>query len=154
MRELFAMAKKKGLSTLMDSNGSLDYTEEEELLAVCDGVMLDIKAFDEEAHRELTGSSNRTVLKNAVFLAQNHKLTEIRTVVVPGVLQAGDTIMGIGGLLKPYLEEQSIRYKLIAYRSFGVRDPYREVFQSPGTEEMKALGRLAKEKGFRDVVII
>lgn len=154
VRELFALARQKGLSTLMDSNGSWDYAEDEELLSVCDGVMLDIKALDERAHRELTGNSNRVVLKNAVFLAQNHKLEEIRTVVVPDVLQAEDTIAGIGELLKPYLKEQSIRYKLIAYRAFGVRSPYREIFRSPDTEEMEALGRLAKEKGFRDVVII
>ena len=56
--ELFKLAKEQGLTTLADSNGSYDYTQDEELLQVCDGLMLDVKAFDPDAHIRLTGMNN------------------------------------------------------------------------------------------------
>jgi pyruvate formate lyase activating enzyme len=80
--ELFRLAKEQGLSTLMDSNGSYDFSSDPELLRFCDGVMLDIKCFDEARHISLTGQSNRQVLDNAVFLAGYRKLPEVRTVIV------------------------------------------------------------------------
>ena len=42
--ELLGIARAEGLSTLLDSNGSYDFSQDPELLAVTDGVMLDIKA--------------------------------------------------------------------------------------------------------------
>ena len=68
--ELFCLAKEKGLTTLMDSNGTYNFKEDTELLSVCDGVMLDIKAFDEEEHRKLTGQSPEDVYKRQVHREQ------------------------------------------------------------------------------------
>ena len=152
--ELFRLAKAEGLSTLMDSNGSYDYSKDEELLAVCDGVMLDIKAFDEEEHKKLTGQSREMVLKNAVYLAGCGKLEEIRTVVVPEFLSGEETVEKVGQMLEPYLKEQKIRYKIIAYRPFGVRVPYKETLRSPSAEELERCKEIAKSYGFSEVVVI
>ncbi|EOS40722.1 YjjW family glycine radical enzyme activase [Lachnospiraceae bacterium M18-1] len=152
--ELFRLAKEQKLSALADSNGSYDYTRDEELLQVCDGVMLDVKAFDQEAHMKLTGKDNKMVLKNAVFLAECGKLEEIRTVIVPDCLPNEDTVDRITKLLKPYLKERSIRYKLIAYRKFGVRPPYNDILRIPKPSEMERYKRIAENNGFDDVVII
>lgn len=114
------MAKKKKLTCLMDSNGSYDYTADAELMAVCDGVMLDVKAWDDGLHRKLTGMGSQMVIDNAVKLAKAGKLEEIRTVVVPGYLDSEQTVTEITRLLAPFLETGSIRYKIIAYRPFGV----------------------------------
>lgn len=152
--ELFTLAKEKKLSTLMDSNGSYDYMADEELMAVCDGVMLDVKAFDDTAHRELTGMGSEPVLRNAVRLAEAGKLEEIRTVVVPGELPNEETVEKITALLRPFLAEKQIRYKIIAYRPFGVRMPYRKQFQVPGAEEMNRYRKIAEKNGFENVVLI
>ena len=85
--ELFTLVKAKRKTTLMDSNGSYDYTADEELMAVCDGVMLDVKAWNEAEHMKLTGMSSSPVIENALKLAKAGKLEEIRTVVVPGYLE-------------------------------------------------------------------
>lgn len=152
--ELFTLAKAKNLSTLMDSNGSYDYTADAELMSVCDGVMLDVKAWDDAAHRKLTSAGSKAVLENAVKLAQAGKLEEIRTVVIPDALDNAQTVDEITHLLHPFLSRRSIRYKLIAYRSFGVREPYRSQFRSPTHDELQALQRLAQNNGFTDVVLI
>ena len=54
--ELFKLAKKENLGTLIDSNGTIDFREYPELLSVSDGVMLDIKAFFPEDHMNVTGA--------------------------------------------------------------------------------------------------
>lgn len=154
MLELFQLAKKEGLSTLADSNGSYDYTQDEELLQVCDGVMLDVKAYDSDAHIKLTGMDNQMVLENAVFLAERGKLEEIRTVIVPDYLPNEDTVNRITKLLKPYLKKKSIRYKLIAYRQFGVREPYNKELKTPDLSVMQRCKTIAEENGFEDIVII
>lgn len=152
--ELFQLAKARRLSTLMDSNGSYDFARDPALLQDCDGVMLDVKAFDREAHIRLTGADNALVLKNAVFLAKAGKLEEIRTVIVPEQLPNEDTVARITSLLRPYLAVRPIRYKLIAYRSFGVRAPYQTQFRSPSGAQMQACREIALRNGFEDVVLI
>ena len=152
--ELFQLAKEKGLSTLADSNGSYDYANDPELLEVCDGVMLDVKAFDSEAHVRLTGMDNQMVLKNAVFLAEHGKLEEIRTVIVPDFLPNEETVDQITKTLQPYLAKKSIRYKIIAYRHFGVRAPYKDELCTPTNSEMQVYKEIAEKNGFRDIVLI
>ena len=153
VRELFAIARKHGLTTLLDSNGSYDFRNHPELMEVSDGVMLDVKADNEERHQWLTGHSIDIVLENLNWLASVDKLEEIRTVCIPGSLENEKTIEVAGDILKPYLEKKDIRYKLIKYRHFGVRQQYRD-FREPSEDYMKSLKRLAEKKGFRNIVII
>ena len=92
--------------------------EKDDLLAVTDGVMLDIKAFGEEDHLKVTAMPNKNTLENAVFLAKMGKLFEIRTVIVPGLFDIENTIIKAGELLRPYQSIHPVRYKLISYRPF------------------------------------
>ena len=153
VRELFAIAKKHGLSTQLDSNGSYVFKNHPELLEVSDGVMLDVKADCQERHLWLTGHSIDIVLENLDYLASIDKLEEIRTVCIPESLENEKTIEVAGDILKPYLEKKDIRYKLIKYRHFGVRQQYRD-FKEPTDEYMQTLKALAESKGFRNIVLI
>jgi pyruvate formate lyase activating enzyme len=47
-------------------------------------VLYDLKAFDEQRHRELTGVSNRSILANLTALDEVHRNVWIRLPVVPG----------------------------------------------------------------------
>ena len=69
LTELFTKIKVLGLSTMIDTNGTIDFADKQDLLAVTDGVLLDIKAFDSDTHRKITGAGNETVIANARFLA-------------------------------------------------------------------------------------
>ena len=53
LTELFRLAKKDGLGTLIDSNGMVPFENYPELMEVADGVMLDIKAFEAEEHKKV-----------------------------------------------------------------------------------------------------
>ena len=150
---LFSECKKLGLHTLIDSNGMVDLSRYPELLAVTDGVMLDIKAFDETNHVSLTGHTNVQVLQNAAFLAKCHKLFEIRTVIVKEEFDPAKVIESIAGYLCSYMDISKLQYKLIAYRTFGVREQY-QTYESPDVSYMEQLKDIAIQVGFQNVIII
>lgn len=122
--ELFREVKKLGLTCLIDSNGYYDFEDYPELLALCDGVMLDVKAVDTDFHKYLTGCNNDVVLKNLSYLLAQGKLEEVRTVILPNVEEEnGKTVDYVSKLLG-----SNSRYKLIKYRGFGVREEGLKVF--------------------------
>ena len=123
------------------------------LLAVTDGVMLDIKAFSEEDHKKVTGSSNQKILENAKYLASIGKLFEIRTVIVPGLFDGEATVREASAMLKPYQSVHKIQYKIIAYRPMGVRKEYAG-FPVPDEEYLKKLADIARSEGMEKIVII
>lgn len=151
--ELLSLAQAKGLDTLLDSNGSYDFAQDEALLAVTDGVMLDVKAWDANEHVRVTGCPNDTVRRNLLYLAQRGKLEEVRTVIVPGLFDTQNTVRQVSRALAPYLQRRSIRYKIIAYRAMGVRKEYQSL-RSPTQAELQAHAQIARAEGIKDVVVI
>lgn len=153
LKELFILCKNAGLTTLIDSNGTYDFSKNEELLSVTDGVMLDIKAFDSKQHEKVTGFNNMLILQNAAFLAKRGKLYEVRTVVVTELFDVEETVRETAKMLKPYLPQQDIRYKIIAYRPFGVREKYSH-YESPKKEYLESLAVIMREELFKNIIII
>ena len=149
--ELFTLAQAEGLNCLLDSNGSYNFSQDPALMAVTDGVMLDVKAWGVEDHQLVTGRSNEMVLQNAGYLASLGKLPEIRTVVVPGLFDAENTVSKMCEMLAPHLEKGAIRYKLIKYRPLGVRAEY-AIYPMPDDESMENLKQLAVSYGFTAVI--
>ena len=116
--ELFPKVKDLGLTTLLDSNGTLDFEENKEILEYCDGVMLDIKAVDKQFSDWLIRYPNETILKNLKYLLDINKLYEVRTIIFPDQDKNNeDTITYVSNIIK-----DKCLYKIIRYRQFGVRD--------------------------------
>lgn len=116
--ELFKEVKKLGLTCLIDSNGNYDFESDPELTSLCDGVMLDVKAYDKEFHFEMCNYDNETVLKNLEYLLSVNKLEEVRTVLFPKFEKENEkTVEYVSSIIK-----DKSRYKLIKYRPFGVRE--------------------------------
>lgn len=150
---LFKETRKLGLTNFIDSNGSIRFSDYPELMEYTDAVMLDVKAFDNEEHLKLTSKSNEIVLENARFLASIGKLFEIRTVVIDNYLNNRNTAYEITNMLKEYQKIKDIRYKIIRYRHFGVREEYKNM-KAPSEEEMKNLKEIANNNGFSNVLLV
>lgn len=143
--ELFKEARKLNLSCLIDSNGYYDFEDYPDLLAICDGVMLDVKAFDNEFHKFVTKNDNYMVLKNLKFLLENNKLYEVRTVILPEYDEENcRTVEGVCRIIG-----SKTRYKLIKYRPFGVRDEGIKVFGNRivSDSSIDKMVELAKKNG-------
>ncbi len=153
LTELFSICKEHGLDTMLDSNGTLDFKEYPKLLAVTDGVMLDIKAFSQSDHKKVTGAENGQILESARYLASLGKLFEIRTVIVPGLFDGEETVKQASAMLKPYQSVRRIQYKIIAYRPMGVRKEYAG-FSVPEEGNLNRLADIARKEGMEKIVII
>ena len=151
LTELFRLAKKDGLNTLIDSNGMVPFWKYPELMEVTDGVMLDIKAFDKDDYFNVTGYYNEVVLENAKYLAEQSKLDEVRVVVVQDLYDAEKSVKQICSYLSAYAN--NIRIKLISYRPVGVREEYSH-YQMPSDSFMNQLSDIFKSYGFVNIIII
>jgi pyruvate formate lyase activating enzyme len=151
---LFKGARSLGLGTLIDSNGSYDFSSDPELMSVSDGVMLDVKAADPAAHLFLTGAGNRGVMKNLVYLARTEKLTEIRVVAAEDdCFRSLDTVDKISRLTAPYAGSGRFELKIIAYRPFGVRREYGGI-RPPSPKTLRKLRETAEANGLPKVSVV
>ena len=121
--ELFSEIKRQvefsGLTTFIDSNGSAPQHVWEALALYTDGVMLDLKALDEESHIALTGSPNTAVLESIKFLDSITKLYEVRLLLVPGRNDCDEVLIKTAIWLKAVNPDMKI--KINAFKSHGVR---------------------------------
>lgn len=151
LKELFTEVKKLGLTTFIDTNGSIPIYKDKELLQVTDKTMIDLKAFKPEENKILTGMINDTVIENIKELGKLDKIYEIRTVVVPGVLDNKYTV-DMGSKLLAEINP-NIQYKLIKYRPMGVRKGLLET-TVPTNDYMKELDEIVKANGCSNTIIV
>ena len=93
--KLFAAARSMGIHTALDTNGSLGGRLTDAELETIDLVLLDIKSWDTERHRRLTGMDVVPVLSFARRLADCKKPVWVRFVLVPGFTDDSENILAI-----------------------------------------------------------
>ena len=150
---LFAAIKAdedlEGLDCFIDSNGNLGASGWQHLLPVTDGVMLDIKSFDNVLHRELTGKGNARSLQSARLLHEAGKLHELRFLLVPGQTDSDAELDRLIEFVRTLGGE--VRVKLNAFQHHGVRAKAREWAPMSRAGVGRAAERL-REAGIRNVV--
>lgn len=151
LTELFTEVKKMGLTCFVDTNGSVPLWEHKDLVDVMDMAMVDIKSYNNKEHKILTGMGNTTVIENVKYLAKLNKIYEIRTVIVPEVLDNYHNVNEVSKLIASL--NPDIRYKLIKYRQIGVR-PEKINSYTPSDKIMKELGEIAVNNGCKNIIVV
>jgi pyruvate-formate lyase-activating enzyme len=129
---LIKQIKALGLTVFIDTNGYFELTEAFlDFIAEVDQFMVDLKFWDDELHTYYTGVSNERIKQNILFLQQQNKLYEVRTVLY-GQPNNGEDIK----LISSWLPSSTL-YKIIPYHHYGVRQEYRNQFAVP-TEEQRS----------------
>lgn len=142
---LLEASRELGLPGLVDTNGSTPLVGLPRLIRAAEGFMLDVKAWNAEEHRALTGADNRVVLANLRFLATDDKLAEVRTVVCPGSFNLEETVRETSLVLGA--SGSKAVYRLLRYRPHGVREEKLADLREPDEELMEKLARIALESG-------
>ena len=93
--KLFTAAKEMGIHTALDTNGFLGNRLRDKELEQIDLVLLDLKMWDPERHRHLTGMDNAPVLDFARRLAGRKRPIWVRFVLVPGLSDDAENIAHI-----------------------------------------------------------
>lgn len=164
--ELFTLAHEKGIHTALDTAGepfdlslgagSLWQGNEdrrkafENLMAVTDLVILDLKIMDSDRHAALTGHSNEPMLNFARFAADHGVSLWLRRVLVPGLTDDPEDLAAMrrfaDGLFKPSTDPWHgapavERIEVLPYHTLGIAKwqamglPYPLDGVQPPTEE-------------------
>ena len=84
MRDIAEIIKEKGLSTVMISNGFVNSEPLNEIIKFIDAFNIDLKAFNNNFYRKLTGAEIEPVKNSLKQIASSGKHLEITTLIIPG----------------------------------------------------------------------
>ena len=100
-QRIFAAAKELGLHTALDTSGFLGDRATDDYLNNVDLVILDIKSWDPETYRRVTGQDVAPTLRFAERLAAMGKPVWVRYVLVPGLTDDPANIEGVARFVAP-----------------------------------------------------
>lgn len=150
VEELFKKAKENGMTTCLDTAGSLKIDEKiKKLLNVTDTVLLDIKHIDENKCIQLTGSSNKNELEFAKYLSEQGIAMWIRQVLVPGYTDNEEDLIKTRQFIKTLKTVKKV--EVLPYHDFGKTKWYEmglkyplEGIKTPTNEEIKKAEKILK----------
>ncbi len=148
LTELFALAKRHGVHTAIDTSGITfqrgEYVEHlDRLLALTDLVMLDIKHSDSAAHKELTGADNANILDFADYVSQKGVPIWVRHVVVPTLTDGEEHLLRLGEMIARISTARAL--DVLPYHTMG-KEKYRALGIEYPLEGIPALPKDAAEK--------
>lgn len=130
------------LTRLIDSNGTIPFAEHAVLMSLCDGVMLDVKAWDNAVYHRLTGAKdNSAVIQNMEWLLRHDKLTELRIVCLPGMVDVENILEHIAKTFDSIGKTAPVR--LLRFRPHGVVGELKN-HPMPSDEQMARYTALAQ----------
>lgn len=144
-----ADSELNGLSCFIDTNGYLDAHDWGKLLSVTDGVMLDIKAFQQPLHHELTGRDNLLSLQSAKILYVAEKLYELRFLMIPGKTDGEAELSGLIDFVATLGPD--VRVRLNAFQHHGVKGEALDWQKMHETDVIAAAERL-RAAGINNVI--
>ena len=156
LTELFVEAKRRGISTCLDTAAQPFTREEpffsrfERLMQFTDTVLLDIKHIDDEAHRQLTGHGNQAILDCARHLSDKAIPVWIRHVLVPSITDNDGQLQRLNLFLRTLNNIE--RIEVLPYHTLGTYKwkqldiPYTlEGVQPPTQERVANAERILRE---------
>jgi pyruvate formate lyase activating enzyme len=92
------LARRRGLKTILVTNGCLNPEPARRLLALCDATNVDLKSYSAEIYRKKLGGDLEAV-KNFIWTAAEVCHIEITSLLVPGILDRPEQIEAIGDFI-------------------------------------------------------
>ena len=148
---LFTLAKDEGIHTAIDTSGvtysetNAEYRKKlDELMNLCDLVMLDIKHIDTKKHEALTGRGNENILAFAKYLESVCVPVWIRHVVIAGYTDSETDLLRLGefiGELKNLKALDVLPYHTLGkekYTTLGIKYPLENTPQASREEAQRA----------------
>jgi pyruvate formate lyase activating enzyme len=112
------------LPTALDTNGYLSDRLTDGDLEAVDLMLLDLKAFDPDHHRRVTGMDNAAILAFARRLAERGRPTWVRYVLVPGLTDGPEDIRRLADFVAPM--DNVERVEVLPFHQMG-RGKWREL---------------------------
>lgn len=113
VKALFAGLKTEGISTCLETNGT--HKRLEELFPLVDYLIMDIKHYDDDAHRRVIGASNRVILDNIQKAQTQRQQLALRIPMIGGFNASAEDAHGFGKLLSG----TRATVELLRYHEYG-----------------------------------
>ena len=116
--ELFKVAKKKNIHTCMETSGQVSWEKFQLVLKELDYLIMDIKCFSSERHKEHTGIGNELILENIQKIRETFPDLPVlvRTPVIPEFNDTEEEILQIA----KFVSELNYEYELLKYHRLGL----------------------------------
>lgn len=148
LAEFFPLVRQNGLSTMIETNGLVAWDRYERILPWLDGALVDLKVWESDRHRALTGLGNELLKENLRHLAAARKLTEVRMPIIPGFSDTAEHVRAAAGYLADL--DPAIPVKLLRFRTHGTHG-VAAGWTSPEEGLMAELAEVARGAGLRVV---
>ncbi|GII04418.1 pyruvate formate-lyase-activating protein [Planobispora takensis] len=131
--EFLRRCREMGLHTALDTSGFLGHRATDAMLADTDLVLLDIKSWDPQIYRRVTGNDLAPTLRFARRLAELGRPAWVRFVLVPGLTDQEENVDGLAAFVAtlPNVEHVDVLpYHRMAegkYAKLGLRYPLPDV---------------------------
>lgn len=106
LHELLLGAHNAGISTAVDTAGSVAWENFEKVLPVTDLFLYDIKCITPELHKKLTGSENSLILQNYLRLLETGKRVIVRIPIIPGYNDIANEMERVAVFLRAHAPEK------------------------------------------------
>ena len=115
--EILKMCKENDIHTAVDTAGHIPWESFDKILPFTDLFLYDIKAMNEEIHKEYTGVTNTCILENLKKLLKSNVDVWVRIPVIPGVNDTEDEMQKI----KSFFDINSYpeKVELLPYHAMG-----------------------------------
>lgn len=156
-RELLMCCRAAGFHTALDTSGAYALPHSRSVIEAADLLLLDIKAFDPELCRKLTGADNSNALATLDDCEANGKPVWIRHVLVPGYTLDPEQLEALAAYLAPFRCVERVellpfhRLAEFKWRALGVKDPLAGV-PEPVESEIKTAAEIFSAAGLTVVV--
>ncbi len=149
VEEVFALCRKDGINTCLDTSGSILNDEIKSALSYTDRVLLDIKYTDDEMYRENVGCAYAPVLEFLDYLEKEGIKTTLRQVIIPTKNDNEDNILKLKAIADAHSCVDKIellpfrKICQVKYDDMKLEFPFSAI-EEPKTESMDSLKKLVE----------
>ncbi|WP_085246725.1 YjjW family glycine radical enzyme activase [Gilliamella mensalis] len=140
----------KHLTCFIDSNGYLHQTGWQKIANVMDGAMIDLKAWDNDVHKQLTGRDNFRVKDTIKYLVKVNKLYEIRFLIIPKQTDLQNNAKNIAKFLIDL--DPNIRIRINAFHNHGTHGIAR-TWQLATKQQVELFAEQLKQSGLKQITL-
>ena len=123
VRELFELCHGEQINTCAETCGAVDSGAFQEVMAVTDHFLFDLKHMDSKIHKYYTGQNNDRILNNAALLVAQGADVVFRNPLIPGINDSESNIDATSEFLNG-LGGRDLRLELMPFHRMG-KDKYK-----------------------------
>ena len=154
--ELLKQLKHRGIHTAIDTNGYVPWKTLEGITKWADLFLYDMKCYDQQLHRRLTGVNNVRIKSNLRRLLMKGTPLIIRIPLIPGCNDRPAEMEGIAKIIREGKDSTTVHllpYHQFAEQKYGrVGREYRlKGLKPPSPRNLRKLGRIFES---RDIPVV